>query len=569
MTKPLPLLGHAVDGGEPIQVDIEALIGTDLCAIAKKGFGKSGLLRVFFEQTYGLIQQIILDPEGEFHSLREKNEYLIAGGEDADCPATPANAAALAKMLMENPGVSAVIQLDHLGEGEPERFVALFIEELMRTRKEFWHPVIVCVDETQRFAPQDGVVASSAAMKDMVRRGRKRGITPMFATLRNAAINKDLTDGVSTWLFGRVGTDIDRRLVANSLGFPASSDAAKELLTLKPRQFWAYGNAISDQPVLFNVADAQTTIVKSGGMVAMPPPPKSLQKLLEAISKAAAPQTPAEPVPAAPGAPTVDLEAIRKEAHDEGVGIGYDAGLVQGQGHLLDHLDEWIAARRREMLDGDINVGVDDRDGPAPIEVPAWRPPTKPAPLFVLKDEPRPSKTVKQVVDAAAAIRVQSAANAVASNPAAASSNAAAMSMLETMTKHWPMCMTWAQICSLSGRKPKGGSFNTARRLLLTEGLIEEAGAMVAPSKAGLAMKPPPQDGADKLQTWLAVLPAPADLLLQHLVDHPGLTREELAEATGRAPRGGSWHTAMRHLTVNDLIREDDGHLSASRWLFD
>lgn len=383
-----PTLGTAVDGGAPVTLNLKDLIGTDICAVAKKGFGKSGLLRVLFEQTYGLIQQVILDPEDEFYTLREAGDYLVAGGDTGDCPAELANARALAKMLMENPGISAVIQLGHLEADVQEEFVALFITEIMATRREHWHPVLICLDETQRFAPQDQRVASSDVVKDMVRRGRKRGITPVFASLSHSSINKDVTRGVSTWLFGRVGTDIDRKLVANSLALSSSSAEARDLPFLPLRRFWAFGHPISDRPVLFDVADAKTTIVKSGGaLVAMPPPPKRLEKLLAALAKAAEPPKKDAPPPADTGPahvapqPTEDVKAaIRREAHQEGYNNGYEQGhfdgYQKGSGEGYDRGIRVIMEDLERIVDehrvpGNIAVDVDDRDLPTgPITSP-------------------------------------------------------------------------------------------------------------------------------------------------------------------------------------------------------
>lgn len=576
MPKTPPVLGRAVEDGADIIVNVEELIGSDICIVANKGAGKSGMQRVLLEATHGLIRQVVIDPEGEYHTLRQIGDYLIAGGDEADCPATISNAALLAQMLMENPGISAVVQLDHLKPWEQEEFVGLFLEAIMAAPRAQWAPMLLDIDETHRFAPQDGNVASSAAMRDIIGRGRKRGITPVFATYRVAAIDKNVTAGSPTWFMGRVGQEIDRKAAALAMGFAPSSAEAKEISFLPKRRFWTYGSATTPRPVLFDVADARTTMTKAGqAMAPVPPAPKSLQKLVQALAKAAAPETPAAPAPAAPDAPTVDLEAIRKEAHEEGVGIGYDAGLVQGQGHVLDRLEEWIAERRHEMLGGDINVGVDDRDGGVVPALDLDRDdPEVAAHLARLQGLRVPARTVHVSMDqpvkgdfvktAATAARA-----AVAANPAAQSTNVAGLAMLEALTRHYPMKLTWAQLAGFSGRKARGGSFNTAKRWLLDNDLVIERGDNVEAAPAGLAMKPPPAQGEDKIQSWANALPAPADQLLLYLVDHPGQTPEELAAATGRQPRGGSWHTALRHLKSNDLVEEVDGRLSASAWLFD
>lgn len=570
------ILGHTIDRAEPVQIDIEELIGSDVCVIANKGAGKSGMLRVLFEETRPLIQQMILDPEDEFYTLREIGDYLVAGGETGDCPAEIANAGALARMLMENPGISAVIQLGHLKPWDQEAFVALFLEELMAAPRKLWHPFMLGIDETHRFAPQGEQVASSKAMHDVSARGRKRGITPVFATQRMAAIDKNVTAGVSTWFLGRVGQDIDRRTAANALGMAPGSAEAKEIPFLPKRTFWTFGAATSLRPLLFKVADAQTTMVKAGqALVATPPPPKSLQKLLQALAAAAAPAPAEEPGAPAERASLPDLDAIRKEAaqdaYQQGVDLGMKSGHRMGTLDALKALAAWLEHQKAELADGrEIDVGVDDRDfdplavigGPAvpeDLRVPGgYRGPTSSGPVT----PPSGGSAVQPPAKARASA-------AVAAAPAAQSSNTAGLAMLEAVTKHHPMRLTWAQVAGFTGRKARGGSFNTAKRWLLDNELVTEQGDIVTPTAKGLELKPAPDLGVDKIQAWANILPTPADQLLLYLVDHPGQTPEDLAAATGRQPKGGSWNTAMRHLKANDLITEVDGRLSPSPWLFD
>src|SRR3954463_622243 len=93
-------------------IDLPTLIDTRLLIQANSGGGKSWLLRRLLEQSHGKVQQIILDPEGEFSSLREKYDYILAGKE-GDTPADPRSAALLARRLLEL-NVSAIIDLYEL-----------------------------------------------------------------------------------------------------------------------------------------------------------------------------------------------------------------------------------------------------------------------------------------------------------------------------------------------------------------------------------------------------------------------------------------------------------------------
>jgi hypothetical protein len=46
---------------------------------ANSGGGKSRAIRQLLEQTHGRVQQLVLDPEGEFATLRERFDYVLAG----------------------------------------------------------------------------------------------------------------------------------------------------------------------------------------------------------------------------------------------------------------------------------------------------------------------------------------------------------------------------------------------------------------------------------------------------------------------------------------------------------
>ena len=76
------LLGSTSNGD--VAIDLDRLVGGHAAIIANSGGGKSGLLRRLLEQTHGSIQHIILDVEDEFYTLRERYDYVIAGGDDGE-----------------------------------------------------------------------------------------------------------------------------------------------------------------------------------------------------------------------------------------------------------------------------------------------------------------------------------------------------------------------------------------------------------------------------------------------------------------------------------------------------
>ncbi len=59
-------------GSKAAHLDLDALLRGRLLIQANSGKGKSWLLRRIAEELFGKVQVIIIDPEGEFATLREK-----------------------------------------------------------------------------------------------------------------------------------------------------------------------------------------------------------------------------------------------------------------------------------------------------------------------------------------------------------------------------------------------------------------------------------------------------------------------------------------------------------------
>ena len=57
--------------GETVTIDLEELLATRLLVQGNSGSGKSHLLRRILEGSAGLVQQVVIDPEGDFVSLSE------------------------------------------------------------------------------------------------------------------------------------------------------------------------------------------------------------------------------------------------------------------------------------------------------------------------------------------------------------------------------------------------------------------------------------------------------------------------------------------------------------------
>src|SRR4051812_44435305 len=65
-------------------LDLEELLATRLLVQGNSGSGKSHLLRRLLEQSAGWVQQVIIDPEGDFVTLADRYGHVAIEGERSE-----------------------------------------------------------------------------------------------------------------------------------------------------------------------------------------------------------------------------------------------------------------------------------------------------------------------------------------------------------------------------------------------------------------------------------------------------------------------------------------------------
>ncbi|WP_425618071.1 DUF87 domain-containing protein [Anatilimnocola sp. NA78] len=262
------------DAGD-VTIDVARLIVSRLLVTSSSGGGKSWLLRKILEEVSATTQTIVIDPEGEFASLRELRDMVLVGP-DGDLPADPRSAGLLARRLMEK-NVSAVIDIYELPPTKRREFVANFCQTLVDLPKALWRPCFVAIDETHEFAPEGDNFASSEAVALLSSKGRKRGFCPLFATQRLSKLSKDVAAEAKVRFVGQTNLDVDQRRAADFLGFP--KNRWTELRDLSQPgsegEFFAVGPALNDRGVIrFRSGKVATTHPKAGeGRKLEPPKP--------------------------------------------------------------------------------------------------------------------------------------------------------------------------------------------------------------------------------------------------------------------------------------------------------
>lgn len=244
--------------GQEITVDLEELLATRLLVQGNSGSGKSHLLRRILEECAGLVQQVVIDPEGDFASLADHFGHVVIDG----AAYSPPEIEALAGRVRRH-RASVVLALDELEVEQQIRCAALFLTALFDAPRDYWFPALVVVDEAQMFAPSAAGEMSDdtrrmtlSAMTNLMCRGRKRGLAGIVATQRLAKLAKNVAAEASNFLMGRTFLDIDMQRAADLLGMDRRQ--ADRIRDLQRGQFLGLGPAVSRRPIAVNVGSVRT-----------------------------------------------------------------------------------------------------------------------------------------------------------------------------------------------------------------------------------------------------------------------------------------------------------------------
>ncbi len=287
--------------GRPAHLDLAELLATRLLVQGNSGSGKSHLLRRLLEQSAPFVQQVVVDPEGDFVTLADAFGHVVI---DAD--RREADLQRMAARVRRH-RVSVVLNLESLDAEAQMRRAAAFLGGLFEAEREHWFPVLVVVDEAQLFAPaaagevsDDARRLSLGAMTNLMCRGRKRGLSGVIATQRLAKLAKNVAAEASNFLMGRTFLDIDMARAADLLGLERRQ--AEMFRDLERGHFVALGPALARRPLPVRIG-AVTTESRGAGPSLLPLPDRADDPhALIDVAEPAAPERIRTPAPAAPRA---------------------------------------------------------------------------------------------------------------------------------------------------------------------------------------------------------------------------------------------------------------------------
>lgn len=281
----------ADERGGSVGLDLAELLATRLLVQGNSGSGKSHLLRRLLEGCAGTVQQVVIDPEGDFVTLADAFDHTVIDAASYSL----GEVATIAARIREH-RASAVLSLEGLEIDDQMRCAATFLGALFEAPREHWFPALVVVDEAQLFAPaaagevaDDARKASLSAMTNLMCRGRKRGLAGVIATQRLAKLAKNVAAEASNFLMGRTFLDIDMLRAADLLGMERRQ--AEAIRDLERGQFLGLGPAIARRPVLVRVGAVKTG-TNNAAPVLLPLPGAADPGLLLNIEPAPAPPRP-------------------------------------------------------------------------------------------------------------------------------------------------------------------------------------------------------------------------------------------------------------------------------------
>jgi len=541
-------------GKHQVAFDLDVLLRTRLLVQANSGGGKSWLLRRIAEQAFGKVQVIIIDPEGEFVTLREKFDYVLVG-KGGDTPADVRSASMVAHKLLEL-NVSAVCDLYEMKASDRHKWVRLFLESLIDSPKNLWHPVIVIVDEAHTFAPEKGAGESEAsdAMIGLATRGRKRGFCAVFATQRLGKLRKDAAAELLNVLVGMTFIDIDRKRAAESLGIPSVETHSffDQIKIIDPGKFWALGRAVSKDRVLVDVGDVQTTHPESGSSKhsAEPPPPTAkIKSLLPKLSDL--PQE-AEKKVKTENELRAQVVQLQRELSNRPVAVApepqviekfvFTDGEVEGMASLVLALNELAGGIIQASKQIESAVAVAYKITHSRVEK------ALPAPRIVGKSQNKTLVTPSTVDDTVTQPQ-QKILNSI--------------SWLESVFLFQPKRTV---VAFLAGQSPRSSGFKNNLSSLRSKGYLNYSGndsvELTDSGRSSSAEFDAPISAEDVQSAILTRLPRPQSKILEILISANGapVDRVELAVEAGQSPNSSGYKnnlSSLRSLGVVDYHGSD------------
>jgi hypothetical protein len=272
-------IGKVIGSQEPFELNIANVVTGRTFIASITRWGKSWTARKVLEDCFGQVGMIVIDPEGEYASLREKFSFLILG---KDIPIQLETAEFIADKILESK-ISVIIDLsttdEELGKEYLDKLLKrfFFLETTSRT------PYLIVVEEAEDFAPERGIGTQTCVdiLRNITKKGGKRGIGIMFIAHRPAWLSKGVLSQCANKAIGRVDWPADLDVLEEYARIP--HDTIEQLPKLGKGEFCFAGDWVNE-PTFVKVGRVQTTHLGYTPDV-IPPSPRELQAVIMGLQK--------------------------------------------------------------------------------------------------------------------------------------------------------------------------------------------------------------------------------------------------------------------------------------------
>lgn len=564
----------------PVQMDIPTLLDTRMIVCANSGGGKSYLYRLIAERVGKRVPTWIIDPEGEYATLRELLDIAVVGG-SGEIPLTVNSAALSARRLYES-GIGAVFDLSDLDLDDKRAAVDRILSETLRVAKHPAHPLFIFLDEAHQLCPQVGQVESSQAIKRMMDSGRKREICGMLATQRVTKLHNDAIAEARNVAIGLTILGADQERAGDLLGMNKLQRST--LSSLKKGQFYLYGPAVQSEGVTFFKSDTVATTHPQPGqrsLIQVPPASEAMKKILAQLGDLPAQ---AQEEAAALESAQKEIARLQRELHARPVQVQVSEPRVEIQVVEKPVLNgelprlEAIFARAPEIVEPVARVGD---------QLVAWGNELNTT-LGQVRDAINKFQARPPVLPVAPAPTLAKRATdfAVPRTPAVSADNtqpaegltAPQQRILDALAEFQSLGLTSphkSNVAVFAEQSPTSSGYQNNLGRLRTSGLIEYPGsgrvALTAQGNAVARAANAIRSLDDLHNAWLARLPRPQGKILQHVIAaYPhAVGKNDLAERAGQSATSSGYQNnlgALRSLGLLDYPRS--GYVVATTLLF-
>jgi len=298
-------VGETLSNQQPFNIDVENIVAGRTFIASITRWGKSKTVRKMLEACFGHTGIIIIDPEGEWSSLREKFPFLIIG---KDVPLQLETAQAMAELVLAR-GLSVIIDTSMVeDEEESKEYVNAFLRRFFFIETTQKQSYLIVVEEAEDFVPERGISTQTClgVFINIVKKGGKRGIGALFIAHRPAWVSKGILSQCRNKAFSAIEST-DFEAIEQVARVP--HNVVEKLPTLKPGQFYFVGDWVN-QPefVQVNKQTLTTHLGDSPGLKYVVPNAEGLAEVIKGL-QANLKEVVEKVTPTMP-----DVDAIRKEA---------------------------------------------------------------------------------------------------------------------------------------------------------------------------------------------------------------------------------------------------------------